>query len=98
MILTAFVVALLAVAVCVATANWAWAYLSERNCRRGIDKRYSMLPLVSQVLVGLAWFIHAPDFRPWFGATGFILVAVIDPSLWSLFVFFIRRLLLTQKR
>lgn len=96
MVSTVTSVVLLIAAAYVVVVNWASVYLSYRNLRLGIQKHHSMTPLLSQVFVVLAWLIHQPNAMSWFPVHGFLLVALADPSLWSLLwlpVLLIRRAL-----
>jgi hypothetical protein len=84
MLSTATVLALLAAALYVVIANWACAYLSLRNSRLGIDKHYSMVPIVPQLLVGIAWLLYDPKVTSWLPGLVFLFIAIADLSLWSL--------------
>lgn len=83
MLLASIAVLLLALAGYVVAMNWMCLYFSYRNVRHGIAKQHSMVPLVSLVLVALAWMLHDPHAMPWLPESSFWAIALADISLWS---------------
>ena len=64
--------------------NYWCAIASVRNKRKGLDRHYSMIPLVAQVVFGVAY--TASSFAPAAILPGALLLvlALSDLSLWSL--------------
>lgn len=65
-------------AIYVTVLNWACAITSLRNKRRGIDKHYSMVPIVSLILAAFGLIFYPFQKKLWIVA-----IPLADPSLWS---------------
>lgn len=78
-IITAFCLALFGAVA--AFMNWRCVVLSMRNKRNGINKHYSIVPLLSLITCGLAYLICPIEPRVWVWA-----VPVLDPGNWILAV------------
>ena len=83
----------LALAICVVVLNWGCVIASIRMRRQGLPRHVSTVPLVAQVLVGLALFLsmdNAVGVPNWvYGC-----IALADPALYSLLylpIFLLRR-------
>jgi hypothetical protein len=74
-------VVLVVLAGLVCFANWAGAIAARRDRRRGIDRHFSFIPLLSIVLAAAGAVV-------WPGASGgwLLLVAAADLGTWSLVV------------
>ena len=74
-------IVILLLAAFIVVMNWGYVIASIRNRIRGIDRRYSTVPLVSILLVMLASLIHPqPDQeKRWM-----LIVPLVDIGNWSL--------------
>jgi hypothetical protein len=59
--------------------NWSYAILSLRNRRRGIDRHYSLVPLVSILLAYSAYQIYPYPQKNWIA-----IIALLDIGTWEL--------------
>ena len=59
--------------------NWGYVLVSMRNYKRGVDRHYSTIPIVSLVLTGLAFLIHPGPAKLWMLA-----VPLVDIANWTL--------------
>jgi hypothetical protein len=75
---------ILLAAIFVVVMNWVYFFMDFLNARRGIRKHVSMVFLVPQILVMLAWFLATPDSPSWFPSGGYAAIALADISFLSL--------------
>jgi hypothetical protein len=61
--------------------NWAAVFENQRNKRRGIDKRHSLIPLVSAVSTGIALLLYPYTPKMWM-----LLIPALDIGNWTLIV------------
>ena len=59
--------------------NWGCAIVSTMNRRRGIDRHYSTVPIVSLVLASLASLVYPGSDKMWM-----ISLPLLDIANWSL--------------
>ena len=59
--------------------NWGYVLVSMRNYKRGIDRHYSTIPIVSLVFTGLAFLIHPGPAKLWM-----LVVPLVDIAHWTL--------------
>ena len=78
------VVALLAFGAWVGVMNWVFHFVNLQNWRRGVDRHVSPIPLVAQLVTGIAAVISRGLGLDWVPVAAFWLVALIDLSLWKL--------------
>ena len=71
--------AILLFAACIAAMNWSCLIAGMRNKRHGIDRRHSMVPVVSLVAAALAYLIHPRPAGAWAFA-----VPLLDIANWHL--------------
>ena len=72
--------------------NWIWTIQNVRNRRRGIQRHYSTMPLVAQVLLVIAVLLSGREQSFWLPPFVFWAIGLADVSLWMLFSFFISQL------
>ena len=59
--------------------NWGFVFVSSRNRRRGIDRHHSTVPVVTLVLVALAYLLYPRQDKSWM-----IVIPLLDIANWSL--------------
>src|SRR5689334_22873188 len=74
---------LLLLAAALGCVNWYCAFTSWRNWRAGIRKHHSSVHLVPQFLAAVAYILASRVDPLWPSLVVFLLVAVLDVSLWQ---------------
>ena len=91
--------ALLALGACVVALNWVGVIASYRLKRQGSSRHVSLVHLVPQLFVLVAAIISSRFASPALPGWLFLLVALVDPALYSILflpVFLLRRRLRAQ--
>lgn len=78
------VVVLLAFGAFLGVMNWVFHFVNLQNWRRGIDHHVSPIPLVAQLLAGIAAVVARGLGLDWIPVATFWFVALIDLSIWTL--------------
>lgn len=73
----AVAILLLLLAVHVVVVNWACVGLTVWNKARGVDRRHSLVPVVSLLLVAVAWLVS-----PWTARSRMFWVPAVDIGTW----------------
>ena len=74
---------LLFLAAALGCVNWYAFFASWRNWRAGIQKHYSSVHLVPQLLAAAAYLLASRVGLSWPPPVGFLMVALLDVSLWQ---------------
>ena len=75
-------IAILLFAAYIVVMNWGCVIVSTRNKRRGIDRHHSTVPVISFVLVALAFGMYPRPDKMWMLA-----IPLLDIANWSLLLF-----------
>lgn len=62
--------------------NWVWVIASELNKRKGIDKHYSTVPLISLILAGVIAYPVYPFTPKWW----IWIIPAVDIGNWALVI------------